>query len=300
MNLLDWPGGMHEVADGVFAFIQPNGPHGNAGWSNAGLIVGDDHCAVVDTLGTNSMQTAFGEAIRKVTSKPVLRVLLTHHHSDHVFGVHRFRPACVIAHTACRHQMVLAGPGAVQRWAAKRPHFASDLQDIPVVLPDLTFEDRVTLHVGQHEVLFFHPGVAHTEGDAAALLAKERVLFAGDLFFNRVCPAAFAGSLQGWVGAVQHMLQLDVDTIVPGHGPISDKAGLSRMLDYLQLILHHSRLAYDAGVDAEEAARAMPLGELREWADTDERLLEDVKKAYAGFAGFAGFGAAQDAAPARR
>lgn len=284
MSLLDWPGGMHEVADGVFAFIQPNGPHGNAGWSNGGLIVGDEYCAVVDTLGTNSMQRAFVEAIRKVTSKPVSRVLLTHHHSDHVFGVHRFRPSCVIAHKACRHNMAVAAPGAVERWKAKRPHFASDLDGIPMILPDLTFEDKVTLHVGTHEVLFFHPGIAHTDGDAAALLAKERVLFMGDLFFNRVCPAAFAGSLEGWIAAVDHMLQLDVDTIVPGHGPLSDKAGLATMREYLRLILHHAREAYDAGVDAEEAARSMPIGAYREWADTDERLLEDVKKAYAGFA----------------
>jgi cyclase len=283
MNLLDWPGGMHEVADGVFAFIQPNGPYGNAGWSNAGLIVGDDYCAVVDTLGTNSMQQAFGYAIRKVTSKPVARVLLTHHHSDHVFGVHRFRPSCVIAHAACRHNMALAGPGAVQRWADKRPHFAADLQGIPVVLPDLTFEDKVTLHVGHHEILFFHPGVAHTDGDAAALLAREQVLFAGDLFFNRVCPAAFAGSLEGWIAAVEHMLQLDVATIVPGHGPISDKAGLAAMLEYLRMILRYSRDAYAAGTSAEEAAHSMPIGDFRQWADTEERLLEDVKKAYAGF-----------------
>ena len=267
MNLLDWPGGMHEIADGVFAFIQPNGPHGNAGWSNAGLVVGDEYCAVIDTLGTNSMQLAFGEAIRKVTSKPVSRVLLTHHHSDHVFGVHRFRPSCVIAHRACRHNMALAGPEAVQRWAAKRPHFAPDLQGIPVILPDLTFDDKVTVHVGAHEIEFFHPGIAHTDGDAAALLRKERVLFAGDLFFNRVCPAAFAGSLEGWIAAVQHMLALEVDTIVPGHGPISDKAGLGRMLEYLQLIVHHSREAFAAGASAEEAAEAMPLGELRERAE---------------------------------
>jgi cyclase len=283
MNLLDWPGGMHEIADGVFAFIQPNGPHGNAGWSNAGLIVGDEYCAVVDTLGTNSMQLAFGDAIRKVTNKPFSRVLLTHHHSDHVFGVHRFRPSCVIAHKACRHNMVLAGPGAVQRWAVKRPHFAADLQDIPVILPDLTFEDRVTLHVGSHEILFFHPGIAHTDGDAAALLPKERILFAGDLFFNRVCPAAFAGSLQGWIAVVEQMLLLDVDTIVPGHGPISDKAGFTGMLEYLRMIVGFSREAFRAGADPEEAARAMPIGDFREWADTEERLLEDVKKAYAGF-----------------
>lgn len=282
-NLLDWPGGMYELADGVFAYVQANGPHGNAGYSNAGLIVGDEYCVVVDTLGTNSMQQGFVDAIRKVTTKPVGRVLLTHHHADHVFGVYRFRPACVIAHRACRHQMVLAGPDDVQRWGRKRPHFAGDLQGIEIVLPDLTFDDRITLHLGNREVLFFHPGVAHTQGDAAALLPQERILFAGDLFFNRVCPAAFAGSLQGWIRAVHDILAMEVDTIVPGHGPVAGKPELKRMLDYLELILQHSRAGWQSGAAAEDVAADMPLGELREWADTEERLLEDIKRAYAGF-----------------
>lgn len=280
MGLLNWNAGMFEVADGVFAYVQPNGLHGNAGWSNAGLIVGEDYCAVVDTLGTNSMQAGFVEAIRKVTSKPVSRVLLTHHHTDHVLGVQRFLPACVIAHRACRHNLAAAAPGMVERWAAKRPHFAADLQGIRVALPDLTFEDRVTLHVGSHEVVFFHPGIAHTDGDAVAFLPHSRVVFAGDLFFNRVCPAAFAGSLQGWIAAVDQLLLLDADTFVPGHGPVSGKADLARMLEYLRLIQRHSQEGYLAGASAHDVARAMPLGELREWADTEERLLEDVERAY--------------------
>lgn len=292
MSLLQWPTGMKELADGVYAYIQPNGPHGNAGYSNAGLIVGDDYCAVVDTLGTRSMQQGFLDAIRKVTNKPVSRVLLTHHHPDHVFGVQRFMPACVIAHRACRHHMVQAGQADVQRWARKRPHFAADLEGVEVVYPDLTFEDKVTLHVGPHEVVFFHPGVAHTDGDAAAWLPRSRILFAGDLFFNRVCPAAFAGSLQGWIQAVKDILALDLATIVPGHGPVAGKPDLRRMLDYLELILAHARVGFLSGADAQAVAAAMPLGELREWADTEERLLEDIRRAYLGFQSEAAAGAA--------
>ncbi len=283
MSLLDWSFGMKELADGVFAYVQPNGPHGNAGYSNAGLIVGDDYCAVVDTLGTRSMQQGFHDAIKRVTSKPVSRVLLTHHHADHVFGVKRFMPACVIAHRACRNHMVQAGQGDVQRWARKRPFFAPDLEGIEVVYPDLTFDDQVTLHLGAHEVKFFHPGVAHTDGDAVAWLPATKILFAGDLFFNRVCPAAFAGSLQGWIRAVKDILQLDVDVIVPGHGPVAGKPELRRMLDYLELILAHARVGFLANTEPEAVAHEMPLGELREWADTEERLLEDIRRAYAGF-----------------
>lgn len=260
--------------------MQRSGPHGNAGYSNAGLIVGPDHCVVVDTLGTNPMHDAFQAAIRTVTSKPVGRVLLTHHHVDHVLGTHRFMPACVISHRACRAHMAEGQAGMAERWAAKRPHFSQDLRGIPAVLPDLTFDDRVYLHLGQREMVFFHPGQAHTDGDAALWLPDCGVLFTGDLFFNRVCPAAFAGSLSGWIRAVEDLLAMDAKTIVPGHGPVAGPTELRAMLDYLRLILAASAEGMAAGVSEEEVARSMNLGEFGWWADTEERLLEDIKRAY--------------------
>ncbi|MDR6155580.1 cyclase [Acidovorax delafieldii] len=279
-KFLQWDAGMHELADGVFAFVQPNGIHGNAGHSNAGLIVGPDHCVVIDTLGTNSMHDAFLSAIRRVTDKPVGRVLLTHHHVDHILGTHRFLPACVISHRACRANIVKGGANAAERWAAKRPHFAHDLLEIPVVVPDLTFDDRVYLHLGERELVFFHPGLAHTDGDAVAWLPSERIVFAGDLFFNRVCPAAFAGSLTGWIAVVRELLEMKVDTFVPGHGPVSGKEDLAAMLKYLETIDGAARSGYTAGLSAECVARDMDLGDFREWADTEERLLEDVRRVY--------------------
>jgi len=279
-NFLNWESGMQELADGVFAYIQPNGAHGNAGCSNAGLIVGPEHCIVVDTLGTNSMHETFLREIRRVTSKPVGRVLLTHHHVDHVLGTHRFRSACVICHRRCRENIITAGPDSAARWAAKRPHFARDLQNIPAVIPDLTFEDRVFLHQGDREIVFFHPGPAHTDGDALAWLPAERILFAGDLFFNRVCPAAFAGSMEGWIAVVRDLLKMNVETFVPGHGPVSGKPELASMLSYLETIDRYARKGFREGASAEDAARDMELGDFRLWADTDERLLEDVRRVY--------------------
>jgi cyclase len=279
-SFFEWRTGLLEVADGVFAYIQPKG---SAGFSNAGLIVGPDYCVVVDTLGTNSMQEGFVSAIRRVTTRPVGLVLITHHHADHVLGTHRFMPARVVCHRACRHAIAAEGQGIPARWARKRPMFAPDLQNIPVIVPDITFEDRISVHLGEREIVFFHPGVAHTSGDAAALLPAEKALFAGDLFFNRVCPAAFQGSLGGWIRAVKGILELDIDTIVPGHGPVSGKDELRTMLAYLELIESGARDAFRLGWNEERAAREMPLGDFRGWADSDERLLEDVQRAYAGF-----------------
>jgi cyclase len=279
-SFLDWPNGMVELARDVYAYVQPKGI---AGYSNAGLIVGPEYCVVIDTLGTNSMQQGFVDAIRRVTQKPVGLVLITHHHVDHILGIQRFMPARIVCHRACRHEIATAGQATVERWGIKRPHFANDLGGIKVVVPDITFEDRISVHLGDRELVFFHPGVAHTHGDAAGLLPAEKILFMGDLFFNRICPAAFAGSLSGWIRVVKEILELDAETIVPGHGPLAGKSELRDMLRYLELIYAGSLEGFRLGLDPVKVADEMDIGEFRRWGDTHERLLEDVRRAYAEF-----------------
>ena len=261
----------------IYAYVQSKGI---AGYSNAGLIVGPEYCVVIDTLGTNSMQQGFLDAIKKVTDKPVGLVLITHHHVDHILGTYRFMPARIVCHRACRAEIAAGRDSVVRNWGIKRPHFANDLDNIRVVVPDLTFEDRISVHLGDRELVFYHPGPAHTYGDAAALLAGERILFTGDLFFNRVCPAAHQGTLKGWANAVREMLELEVDTIVPGHGPIAGKAELREMLRYLEMIQAGARAGYERGWSAKQTADAMDLGDFRRWGDTDERLVDDVERAF--------------------
>ena len=276
-NFFEWPSGLIELGEDIYAYVQPKGI---AGYSNAGLIVGPEYCVVVDTLGTNSMQEGFVAAIKRVTDKPVGLVLITHHHVDHILGTHRFMPARIVCHRACRAQILAGGQSIPYHWGVKRPHFAADLDNIPVIVPDITFEDRISVHLGDRELVFYHPGPAHTYGDAAALLGKEKILFTGDLFFNRVCPAAHQGTLDGWAGAVREMLELDVDTIVPGHGPLAGKAELREMLRYLELIRIGARAGFERGWSAKRTADEMELGEFRRWGDTNERLVEDVERAF--------------------
>lgn len=278
---LQWPTGMHEVADGIYAYVQGNGPYGNAGFSNAGLVVGPDYAVVIDTLGTSSMHDGFVDAIRRVTDKPVGLVLLTHHHVDHVLGVRRFMPVRIACHRQCRAHILAGRDTMAQRWRGMRPLLANDIPEGPAIVPDLTFQDRISVHLGERELVFFHPGPAHTDGDAAVLIPDAGVLFTGDLFFNRVCPAAFQGNIDGWIAAVDEMLAVPADVVVPGHGPVADRAALAEMKRYLALIRDGARDAYARGIDAEAAARDMDLGDLRRWSDTDERLLQDVQRVYA-------------------
>ena len=126
----------------------------------------------------------------------------------------------------------------------------------------------------------FHPGLAHTDGDAAVYLPGDGVLFTGDLFFNQVCPAAFQGNVKGWMAAVAGMLELDAQVIVPGHGPVADRAALAEMLRYLQLIQTGSEQAFAQGLTPEQAFARIEVGSFRQWFDTEHRLLQDIQRVY--------------------
>ena len=115
-------------------------------------------------------------------------------------------------------------------------------------------------------------------------LPREKVLYAGDIAFHRVTPLAHEGHIGNWLQVVDRVLALDVETIVPGHGPVGGKSELELMRGYLQLVYTAARECFDAGLAAEEAAASIDVGPYRDWVDGD-RLVPNVKRAYGEFRG---------------
>ena len=194
-------------------------------------------------------------AIKKTTRKPIAQLINTHHHLDHTGGNRFFRGATIVATEKCRAALAPGFPPVplLQRFM---PKFAAEFPKLQVVLPTVTFEDRMVLHDGEREIQLWHPGfAAHTVGDAAAYLPKERILFAGDIAFLYVTPLAFQGHVGNWIKAADRLLRFDADVIVPGHGPIGTKKDLKHMRDYLALVRREAKQRFDAGMPAEAAAR---------------------------------------------
>jgi glyoxylase-like metal-dependent hydrolase (beta-lactamase superfamily II) len=80
-------------------------------------------------------------------------------------------------------------------------------------------------------------------------------LYTGDILFIGGTPIVWAGPLDNWIAACDLMSELDIDVVVPGHGPLTDKAGIARVRDYLSFVLSEATLRHDAGMDAFDAAR---------------------------------------------
>ncbi|MBI2204239.1 MAG: MBL fold metallo-hydrolase [Candidatus Rokubacteria bacterium] len=281
-----WKNGLLEVGPGVFAYVQSSGvdPRGDTGIANAGLIVGRDGAVAVDALMVPSMTRRLVAAIKKVTTKPVAKLINTHHHLDHTGGNAFFKTAQIIATDKARGALEPGFPPVplLQRFM---PRFAAEFPKLRVVLPTVTFQDRMVLYDGDREIQLWHPGTpAHTIGDSVVYLPKEKILFTGDLCFHYVTPLAFQGHVGHWIKALDRLLDFDADILVPGHGAIGTKQEARYVRDYLVLVRREAKKRFDAGLSPEEAARDIKLGPFRAWSDAD-RVLPNVMRCYAEFQG---------------
>ncbi len=271
-----WPTGMIEVAPKVYGYVQGGGV---TGVSNGGLIVGNDGAIAVDAPFVSSMTKRYLQAIRKATKKPVSHLINTHHHIDHIGGNQFFPRSEIVAHVNCREKMIRFGIPS-KRLQRFMPDLAAEMADVRLVLPDTVYAGQMTLYQGDRAIELLYMGPAHTPDDTLVYLPKEKVLFAGDVAFHYVVPGPFDCHVSGWIRVADRIADLEVEVIVPGHGPIGTKAELREMRDYLALVRREARKSYRAGEPAEEAARKLNVGGYyTQWANP-ERLPLLVERLY--------------------
>jgi cyclase len=262
-----------EVADGVYAYLQPDG----SWWiNNTGFVVGADSVAAFDTCATERRSAAFLAAIAAVTDRPVRTLVNTHHHGDHTNGNCLFDAAVILGHTNCRNGVLGQTIGGLE--AAFGPVDWGDLRPDP---PTLCFDDHVVLHVDDVEVeLRYIGGPAHTTGDVVAWLPAHGVLFAGDLIFNGGTPFVLMGSVAGSLRALDTLRQLPATTIVPGHGDLCGPDRIDDVAGYLAFVQRLAAEARAAGLSPLDAARQADLGEYADLLDS-ERIVGNLHRAYA-------------------
>ncbi|MGH7752354.1 MAG: MBL fold metallo-hydrolase, partial [Gemmatimonadales bacterium] len=148
-------------------------------------VIGRDAVLIIDPLIAPAHGRLVGEALARHTDAPVRLVALTHHHTDHSLGGSVFAAdgAEVVAHRACRERMVEEHPGLIASRRAA-PSTRDLFADAVPLLPTVTFDDGLTLHVGGVEVEAWHAGWGHTPGDAFFYLPAERVAVCGDLVWS--------------------------------------------------------------------------------------------------------------------
>jgi cyclase len=268
-----------EVADGVYAYVQPDGTW----WiNNTGFLTGPQGTFSIDACSTERRTRAYLAAIRRVTPRPVRTLVNTHHHGDHTFGNALFPAATIVAHERARAEVIAFGP------ARELPFWENpDWGELPLEPPFLTFTDEIALHAGDTRVTIRHVGTpAHTTNDVIAWIPEASVLFCGDLVFNGGTPFLLMGSVAGCVEALEKaVLPLGAGTVVPGHGPVfQGTAPIEATLDYLRFVLDLAARGRAAGVSPLQAARDTSLGKFADWPDS-ERIVGNLHRAYAELGG---------------
>lgn len=283
---------LDEVADGCLAYLQGDG---GWGWSNAGLVVGDGASLLVDTLFDSRLTRAMLDTMADhVRSAPIGTVVNTHANGDHCYGNSVVaETATIVASSAAASEMEDVPPAllaALNNDAGAagdlfRSFFGEfEFDGIEMRLPDRTFDGRLELDVGGRSVELIEVGPAHTAGDTIVVVPDAKTVYTGDILFIGGTPIVWAGPLSNWIAACDLMLGMDVDTVVPGHGPVTDEAGVTAVRDYLDFVEREAGERHAAGMDAFDAARdlAAAIGAREEFSSLGEfgRIAVNVEAVY--------------------
>jgi cyclase len=193
--------------------------------ANSTFLIGDKDILVVDT-GLNEQEGhRLLDQIRKISPLPVRWIVNTHYHADHRGGNSAFGPDATVISTRYTRLRVLE---ALEAQSAKEAHGPS-----PDYLLNENVERDLILYVGSHEVRIYQPGPAHTRGDLVVYFPEQRAISTGDLFLTNSCPYMDDGDMENWVAALDRILALPVDHVVPGHFNVATKNDVRLFRDYL-------------------------------------------------------------------
>ena len=282
----------------AYAYLQPDG---GWGWSNAGLVVDQGRALLIDTLFDEPLTAQMLRALRAasgVAAEQIGVVVNTHANGDHTHGNALLPHAEIIASEASARELDEVTPALLANLKAAGEagqlgegarYFAEvfapfDFAGVRGRAATRTFSGTLTLSVGDKPVVLLEVGPAHTAGDVLVHSPRDRAIFTGDILFIDGTPIMWAGPVGNWLRACDHILALDVDIIVPGHGPITDKPGVQRVRNYLTFVDAEARERFDAGMSSEEAALDIALDDYDASGDA-ERIAVNVETLYREYRG---------------
>ncbi len=283
------PRALEDLGNGCYAWIQAPG---SWGWSNAGLIASEGESLLVDTLFDLALTQEMLDAMQPITSEaPIRNLVNTHANGDHCYGNELVTGAEIIATEACAAEMSDTPPELLAGMMAA----TGDLGDLGVYLeecfgdfnfegitltpPTRTFTKQLPGAVGAKIAECIEVGPAHTRGDLLVHVPSDSVIFTGDILFIESTPLVWAGPISNWIAACDLILDLDPDTIVPGHGPVTDSHGVRQVKEYLSFVHKEASARHEAGLSAAEALDDIAIGEFRGWLDA-ERLAVNIANVY--------------------
>jgi quinoprotein relay system zinc metallohydrolase 2 len=276
-----------QVRPGVFVHngaLEDWAPANGGDVANIGFVVGSRCVAVIDTGGTPGVGQALRAAVERSTPLPICYVINTHAHPDHMLGNIAFADAGqpapeFVASARFAHTLAVREPyylNALQR------DFGIHLTHVAIVYPTISVDRSLELDLGDRVLRLQAWPTAHTDNDLTVYDQRTRTLFASDLLFAQHLPV-LDGSLRGWVSVMTELKRLDVATVVPGHGPVSNNwpAVMDAQAGYLNTLLRDTRAAIGNGLTIQQAIDSISVPPVPHWLLTDRFHRRNVTAAYA-------------------
>ena len=270
---------------------------------NIGFFVGPEAVLVVDSQFKDIAPGIVGQ-IKKISDKPIKFLLNTHHHGDHVGGNEVFRQfAMIVAHDNVRKRM-LASPADILRdypalledakkagreqavkTLSEQIAWAKKVKVEEIAAPMMTFDSELRIHMGDETIQVWHLPPAHTDGDSVVYFEKAKVLHMGDDLFHKVIPfidVRSGGSVKGYLSALDRVLaRVPADAaVIPGHGEVTDIAGIKAFRQYIADLLDAAQRAKAAGRSKEDFVKDADLPAYKDFQGYKDRFKANAGSAY--------------------
>jgi cyclase len=234
---------LQEIAPGVLIAL--------GGLCNRGIISSSGNVLIIDSGVSVAEATPLRTAAQEYCQQGSLSLFNTHPHGDHVYGNQLFTDGPIIAHERVREELITSGEQMLAQWKQNLP-MAQFLHEVTITPPTVTFENEMTVFLGDMQVELLYLGSAHSPSDSVAWLPQLRILFTGDLLFNMLVPVMpLGGNSANWVQALQRLEQLGAEHVIPGHGPVQTPAELANLRHWLVTLRTHVSNAIASGWDRE-------------------------------------------------
>ncbi|MGL1835040.1 MBL fold metallo-hydrolase [Rhodocyclaceae bacterium SMB388] len=207
--------------------------------SNAGFVITDDGVVVFDALGTPALGAQLIAEIGKLTDRPIRKIVVSHYHADHYYGLQAFQDAGIEIWAHRLGEDVPNSDLAQQRLAQRRADLFPFVDENTRLVPaDRWFDGDTHFELGGLSFRILHVGPAHSPEDLVLEVVEDEVLFAGDMLFRGRIPFVGGADTERWLVALEALIELNPAVLVPGHGPASTdpQADLNMTRDYLKFL----------------------------------------------------------------
>ena len=300
---------VQQIATDIYLLV------GNGG--NSAFLLSPGGVIVVDSKNDPATASEIVQQVKKLTSAPVRYLINTHYHGDHTHGNQVFSPlATIISHKNTRENIIKFDlprneeyrtsrlPQLLREQEAKVAQLeahnspqlpeerlrleelkstAEELEQLRITLPTLTFETRCTIYLDDYKVELLYLGAGHTNGDVIVFFPQQKVIHLGDLLFHQIIPyidVAAGADTAHWIEILNQVKGMEVDTIIPGHGELTDKAGLEEFINYLADLRLEVKKFIDQGRALEETKENLRLPKYSHFSGYNPRLSRNVEAVY--------------------